>query len=84
MHAAIDGDIICYSVGFASERKTYVVDGVVQECKKDANAFCEENDIPLESIEAVIDPEPVEYALSSVKRMLANICEGAECDDYTV
>lgn len=83
-HVAIDGDIICYSVGFASEHKTHVVDGVVFQYKKQANAFCVENDIPLDRIESVIDPEPVEYALSSVKRMIANICEGAECDEYTV
>lgn len=84
MHAAIDGDIICYSVGFASEHRQYVVGGVSFQYKKDALAFCEEHDIPAEDIIQTTDPEPVEHALSSVKRMIANICESAECDDYTV
>lgn len=83
-HVAIDGDIICYSVGFASEHKTYVVDGVVFQYKKDAVVFAEENDIPMDDIVVAIDPEPLEYALSSAKRMVHNIRDGAEADTYTV
>ena len=56
-HVVIDGDIICYSVGFASERKD-----------KQGN----------------VTAEPVEYALSSVKRMLRHILEGSKCISYTV
>ena len=84
MHAVIDGDIICYSVGFASEHRSYVVDGVSFDYKKEALAFCEETGASTDAIKAVIDPEPIEYALSSVKRMIANICKAAQCEDYTV
>lgn len=83
-HVAIDGDIICYSVGFASEKKSYLVQGVSFEYKKDATAWCVEHDIDPSEITAVLDPEPVEYALSSVKRMINHIVAGAKADDYTV
>ena len=84
MRIAIDGDIICYSVGFASEGREYDVDGVRFSLKKEAQAFCEECDIDPEHIRLTINPEPIEYALSSVKRMIGHICEGAECEDYVV
>lgn len=83
-HVAIDGDIICYSVGFASEKKSYLVQGVPFQYKKEATAWCNEHDIDYAEITAVLDPEPVEYALSSVKRMIQHILDGSKCDTYTV
>jgi hypothetical protein len=84
MKIAIDGDIIVYSVGFASEGRSYLVDGVTFPYKKEAKAFCVEEGIPEDRIQQVLDPEPVEFALSSVKRMIQHICEGAECEEYVV
>jgi hypothetical protein len=80
-HVLIDGDVICYAVGFAAQSKEFTVDGTQFDDKGLAEAYAEKRNMPMEP---VIIAEPVEYALSSVKRMIKHIVEGAEAETYDI
>lgn len=80
-HVNIDGDIILYAVGFAAQRTVWLSDGNTFEDKRDAEEYAEKYDT---EIEAAVKPEPTEYALSSVKRLLARIIEGSGCSTHTI
>jgi hypothetical protein len=96
----IDGDPIVYAVGFASEQKRFrTPDDKLFEEEADADRyvgkyydqlladyFPEEDDgFDLWSfIEEVKVQEPLEFVLSSVKRMIADIVAKTEADEYYV
>lgn len=82
MNVLIDGDVICYAVGFASQTTEYDVDGHIFPKKADAIAFAAKYD--LADPEPRITYEPLEYCLSSVKRMVKNIVEDSGADTYTL
>ena len=74
--ALIDGDVLVYSCGFASDIRTYTCpDGASFQYKKEAKEHCKELDLDIEAIETKVEAEPVENCLHSVKLMLKNIKE---------
>jgi hypothetical protein len=83
MNVLIDGDVIAYAVGFASQDTDWMVDGRVFPKKADATAFVEKYELNVEPTPR-ITPEPLEYCLSSVKRMVKNIVEDCGADTYTL
>ena len=83
-HVNIDGDVICYAAGFAAQSNEYHVRGDVFECKAEAAVFCKRYEIEQEEIEVRIIPEPIEFCLSTVKRMVKNIVEKSGSETYTV
>lgn len=85
MLALIDGDIIAYSVGFASDTIYYVSpDGVPFDKKADAVSYTESNGLFTEEIERVVEEEPLENCLHSVKLMIQSIVEDCGADEYKV
>lgn len=82
MLALIDADLITYSVGFASDRKTYHVMGCDFENKKEAKEFCDRTDIDHAEITFTVQEEPLEYTLHSVKKLIESILEATKADDY--
>ena len=83
-HVNIDGDVICYAAGFAAQSNEYWVDKDVFESKQEAIVFCKRYDIDIEEIHTCIIPEPIEFCLSTVKRMIGNIVKKSGSETYTV
>ena len=83
-HVLIDGDIICYSVGFASQHTEYEIDGRRWDDKEAVEAYCVQRWGEPEMYDKVIVTEPIEHCLSSVKRMINNIRSNAEADTFRV
>lgn len=104
-HVNIDGDVICYSVGFAAEQTRYrTIDGKLFDDEENANIYLEKYgdvldaeyneydeetgalvyDYGVREYTKIIVPEPIEFVLSTAKRMIANIVESCEADTYTV
>ena len=84
MEALIDGDIIVYSVGFASDQRVYLVKGRAFKYKVDATAYCEDKGIELSEIEKVVTPEPIEYTLHSVKQLLNRVLKETAADKFQI
>jgi 5'-3' exonuclease len=82
MLVLIDADIITYSVGFASDRKTYHVMGCDFDNKKEAKDFCDRTDIDYAEITFTVQEEPLEYTLHSVKKLIESILENTEAMEY--
>ena len=80
-HVNIDGDVICYAVGFAGETSMYFdKNDVGYGGKREAiNAGVDSDDLT-----KVTTAEPVHYVLSTAKRMIANIVKACEADTYNV
>ncbi len=83
-HVNIDGDVICYAAGFAAQSNEYWVDKEVFESKQEAIVFCKRYEIDIEEIHTLIIPEPIEFCLSTVKRMVKNIVDKSGSKTYTV
>lgn len=85
----VDGDAIVYRAGFASEHRTWklIIDGVTKEFsdKKSLNEYvlglptAEKRTEDLQ-IESVLDVEPVEHCLQTVKMMLSEIMYKTKAD----
>lgn len=74
--ALIDGDVIVYQAGFASDKTTYTCpDGSSFQYKKEANLHCDEYGLSKENICKKVKAEPVEHCLHSVKKMINSIIE---------
>jgi hypothetical protein len=83
--ALIDGDIPVYSVGFASDTRTYrTTDDAEFTYKKEAVEHCEKLDLPIDKITVTYTPEPLENCLHSVKVLLAGILAGSGCDESVI
>ena len=83
-HVNIDGDVVLYSVGFASQTTYHVADGKRFADRDDCRDFCERYDLAIDDIIKEYEAEPIEFALSSVKRLLARIKEGSKATTSTV
>lgn len=88
--ALVDGDVIVYQAGFASDIRTY---GITHpetgelfsfKYKKEAKDFCAKNKIPEDHIVKSIEAEPVEYCLHSVKKMIESITEAVGANAYVI
>lgn len=90
----IDGDIIAYRCGFASEHRHYELIYKVKgkELTKTFDGKKAMNDFLKEFAEEIIEyewtseleVEPIEFALSTVKHMLENIRKATKSDKYEV
>jgi len=95
MRALIDGDVIRYSVGFASQKNIHSVfikgeeeNGIAAsfEKKKDLNEWLKENGLEKDDvmIETRVEAEPVENCLHSVKLFIGSILDRVEADGYVI
>ena len=80
----IDGDILVYSCGFASDGRYYQVGGEIFNYKKEATLYCVNNSIPLTKIEFIVSPEPIEYCLHGVKQSINSILDATDAEDYII
>ena len=83
-HCNVDGDVVVYAAGFASQSNEYWVAQDVFECKREATKFCSRYDIDPEEIETRIVPEPIAFCLETVKRMVAGIVKDSGHESYTL
>ena len=70
MKNLIDGDVITYQAGFASDQVDYFVGKAKYHYKKDANKYADSIHFPRNKIEKRVEYEPVEHCLHSVKKMM--------------
>ena len=76
MRALIDGDVLVYQAGFASDQREYECpDGVKMKYMKDAKIHCDNRGLDKKSIRKHVTAEPLEYCLYSVKKMIKGIME---------
>ena len=80
MYTLIDGDVLVYSCGFASQTNEYKVNNETYQYKKDANAYCVAHGIDKSLITKKITPSLVSHALQNVKQSLLEIAEA--CDSH--
>lgn len=82
MKALIDGDIILYAVGFASERRYYECsDGFMCTKAKEAKAHCAETEW---EYTLQRDPSPSKVWKGNANAMLKSILEQTEASDHTL
>lgn len=85
MRALIDGDVITYQAGFASDQTSYVApDGTECRYMNDMKNYCKGKDISISTVTKKVRPEPLEYCLSSVKKMINGIKKAIDADDVLV
>jgi|TARA_R110002126_G_C10460685_1_gene500277 5'-3' exonuclease len=83
--ALIDGDVLVYSCGFASDIRTYTCsDGSSFQYKKEAKEHCSEFHLDVEAIKKRVKAEPVENCLHSVKLMIKDIKEKSEASNHKI
>lgn len=82
--ALIDGDIVVYSCGLASDNIYYEVEGQKFENKGGAKLFCAKEGIHETDIQQKVDPEPLNYCLHSVKKMIENVVYQSGCDSNII
>lgn len=82
----IDGDILAYRCGFACEHKKYyaTIDGeqMLFEGKQALNDYIKEHEPEEYEWESELFVEPLNYALSTVKRMVKNIVKETKADEF--
>jgi len=84
MKALIDGDVIVYQAGFASDQRIYHVGTAEFPYKKDAVHYAKTVGFDLKNITKTVVPEPLSYCLHSVKKMIESIVVGAEATDHKI
>ena len=84
MKALIDGDVLVYQAGFASDTRMYNVGNAEFKYKKEANEYAKSVGFDPKNITKTITPEPLEYCLHSVKKMIESIKNATDADDVQV
>lgn len=85
MKALIDGDVVVYQCGFASDGQIYTTeDGAQFPLKKEAVTHSKINGLLLPAIQKTVEPEPVEHCLHSVKIFIKNVLKNIDADSYQV
>ena len=85
MKALIDGDVIVYQAGFASDQTSYTCPDVFNfQYKKDAVAHCNEKGLIIANIDKHVVAEPVEFCLSSVKKMIKGMMKKIDANEYAI
>lgn len=83
--ALIDGDVIAYTCGFASETRFFTVgEDAVFSLKSEANDYCDRHGIERSSIEMEQDPEPDYVAFGNVNNLIDLIADETGADDVWV
>ena len=81
MYTLIDGDVLVYSCGFASQKNQYRIGTEVFQYKKDAQVYANKTRLSPEDITKTIIPQPVSHALQNVKQTLISIAEACGSHD---
>jgi 5'-3' exonuclease len=84
MKALVDGDIIVYQGGFASDQQKYTVRGADFQYKKDAVAHAKKIGFDPALIKKSITSEPVAHCLHSIKKMIEGICHNVDATDKLI
>ncbi len=89
MRVLIDGDIIVYSCGFAGEHKTYTIhrptiDSIICTSKKELKDACALHGIDPDTISPILEVEPLENILHSVKLLIQSIVEETGATKYQI
>jgi 5'-3' exonuclease len=85
MKALIDGDIIQYRCGFASDKQKYVApDGHKEQYKKDIVAHCNAQGFHVDDVKTEVTYEPVEHCLHSVKLVIKGIMESIDATEAQI
>jgi len=72
--ALVDGDIIVYSCGFASDiREWHCPDGTIFSYNKEAKEYCDDNGLDKEELELKYTSSPLSHTLHNVKLVLNKI-----------
>jgi hypothetical protein len=81
MYTLIDGDVLVYSCGFASQTNEYTANNSSFQYKKDVNSYCDSHGIDRSLITKNIIPSPVSHALQNVKQALGSIAQACDSND---
>jgi 5'-3' exonuclease len=84
MLALIDGDVCLYQVGFAVQKKHWMVGDLQADTKSEMKRLAEQLATPLEDVKEVIEVDPISHALHSVKSMAERIMNEAGCSDKRI
>jgi len=87
LKALIDGDLILYSVGFASETRYYECgDGYVCDTAKEAKEYCLDDSTACKAGDYSLCREPVEAKVwkGNANTMIDNIIKNTGADDYVL
>ncbi len=84
MKALIDGDVIVYAAGFASDTNVYSVEDKTFQYKADAVKAAHEIGLPVGLIEKTIEIEPLSHCLHSVNKMIEGILEAVDADEAVI
>jgi len=77
--ALVDGDIIVYSCGFASDvREWHCPDGTIFSYAKEAKKYCDDNGLDKEELELTYTSSPLSHTLHNVKLVLKKILDATE------
>lgn len=85
MKLLIDGDIVVYSCGHASDTREYIINDQSFKYKKEAVQYCKDNKFDKDKIEKVVTHSSEEECLSNVTHFINRLRE--TCDyamEYTV
>ena len=84
MYSLIDGDVLVYSCGFASQTNEYKINNETYQYKKDANSYAVKHGIDKSLITKKVIPSPVSHALQNVKQSLLEISEACGSHDGSI
>jgi hypothetical protein len=73
MKLLIDGDLLAYACASVGDGHKWVTsDGHKERYKKDIIKYCGKNNLDVDTLEELYEPEPIENVLHSLKLMLEN------------
>ena len=85
MLALVDGDVVTYQCGFASDQTIYTApDGAEFQYKKEAVQHCLDHKLDENDIAKNVEPEPVEHCLHSVKIFINSMLHEIDADEKKI
>jgi len=82
--ALIDGDVIRYQIGFATQNKSYLVHGRPFVTLIEAHEYAESEGIPHEEVKTITRGDFVQAVRHTVDKFIHNVMTAAKCDDYKI
>lgn len=78
----IDGDMLLYLIGFASQKTSYLINSKIFKYKKEAIKECQSSKISQASIRTVVEADPLNFATHSMMKTLNRIFKACNSTDY--